>query len=200
MYREVKGSVLDKKTSASAYERIYLLTQDVGLLVCMYRKGTKQKGLVALDIFDEVEVVLREREGADTFFIQECRVISRQDWIGKDYEALMGVSELARFFSRNKFHEENSRAYYAIWEKSLVYMQHGIFSDAVILKAYIKVLKMEGYGVKEEWLVHLTEAEQAVVLRLISGVFGAVVLGAEDIELIPGIKESIKAWAKDWLG
>jgi recombinational DNA repair protein (RecF pathway) len=105
---QTEAFVLLKRPPADAFQSFSVFSPEHGSLLVLQRVPKKSAiTSVALDLFDEVSLLVESSNQGRTWFIKEARLIQRHAGIGRSYEALQLASSLATLVSRNTVDEDS---------------------------------------------------------------------------------------------
>ncbi len=157
---QTEACVLAKKPATEAHLPYVLFSPEHGILTVWLRntKGGSQP-TAALDLFDDVDVMLTSSNQGKTWFVKEARVLMRRGGIGRGYDSLRHTSHFTAIVARNQVPHEGRAKTAALLRQAL-----DAFADAsrapeiVYLKALYSFAKDEGYPVKQEWEEELQPA------------------------------------------
>ena len=140
-----------------------------GALTVLQRLSRKSSGTsVALDLFDEVALLIESSNQGRTWFVKEARLITRHAALGRGYETLRHASTLAALISRNPVHEDSRASAAALLRAALAAFAAGARPDLVFIKSLYRFARDEGYAVKQQWLPTLPpdlRADAEMLLR-----------------------------------
>jgi len=184
--------VLLKRPPADAFQMFTVFSAEHGTLLVLQRvpkqpaasrsAATKTSAAqVALDLFDEVSLLLETSNEGRTWFVKEPRLIVRPMNIGRSYDALRLASSLAALITRNPVHED-SRSQVA----TLLRTAFGAFAtanrpDIVFFKSLYCFARDEGYPVKQQWISTLPAVDRAAVAALLNQPLAAQSAAAPEV-------------------
>lgn len=163
--------VLGRQPSgADAFEQLSVFSEQEGLLLCLRRQSSKgPTGQSApLDLFDETELWLESPSEGRTWFIKEHRHLTRHPGIGRSYEALQTAAALTRLVQRNPVPDESRGPVAALLREALQSLDRGARPDLVWFKALFRLLRDEGYPVKQHWWQQLESADRAAAAAILN--------------------------------
>ncbi len=166
---QTEAFVLLKRLPGEAFQTFTLFSAEHGALLALQRVARKSgSSTLALDLFDEVALMLESSNQGRTWFIQEARLITRPADIGRTYEALRLASALATLVARNTV-EEGSRASVAVLLRgAFAAFAAGVRPDVVYFKSLYRFARDEGYPLKQQWFPTLPPADRADVATLLN--------------------------------
>lgn len=161
--------VLLKRPAADAYQSFNVFSPDYGSLLVLQRLPGKSPGtIVALDLFDEVSLLLESSNQGRTWFIKEARLIHRHASIGRSYDALRLASALAGLVARNTVDEDSRAAVADLLRNAFVAFGSAARPDIVFLKCLYRFARDEGYPLKQQWFPTLAADDQSAVAMLLN--------------------------------
>ncbi|HEY8931809.1 MAG TPA: hypothetical protein VIM44_00700, partial [Rariglobus sp.] len=96
------------------FQTFTVFTPEHGALRVLQRLPRKPSAdHLALDLFDEVALLLEGAPSGDAWFVKEARLLGRPAGIGRRYEALLQASAFAALVLRNPGPDESHPAVYA---------------------------------------------------------------------------------------
>lgn len=161
--------VLLKRPPADSFQSLTVFAPEHGALLVMQRVGRKSPVTsVALDLFDEVALLLDSSNQGRTWFIKEARLVSRPVDIGRSYEALLLASELAALIARNPVHEDSRTAVGELLRGAFAAFAAGPRPDIVYFKSLYRFARDEGYPLKQQWFPSLPAPDRTEVATLLN--------------------------------
>jgi len=161
--------VLLKRPPADTFQSFAVFSAEHGALTILQRVSKKSSGgSVALDLFDEVSLLLESSNQGRTWFVKEARLVTRHPTLGRSYETLREASALASLLARNPVHEDSRRAVATLTRTALAAFAEGARPDFVFFKSLYCFARDEGYPLKQEWFPTLTTADRAEVVTLLN--------------------------------
>ena len=132
---------------------------------------------VALDLFDEVSLILESSNQGRSWFVKEAQLIARHPGIGNSYETLRLASALAVVIARNPVHEESRPAVAGLLRSAFVAFAAGPRPDIAYFKSLYRFARDEGYPLKQHWFPTLPAADRTEVATLINQPLSAQTAG-----------------------
>lgn len=161
--------VLDRRPPTDAFQRFIVFSPEHGTLIILQRIARKSAGTVtALDLFDEVSLLLESSNQGRTWFVKEARLIARQTEIGRSYEALRFASGLAALVARNPVDEESRAAVAELLRTAFAAFAADPRPDVVFFKSLYRFARDEGYPLKQQWFPTLPAADRTEVAALLN--------------------------------
>jgi recombinational DNA repair protein (RecF pathway) len=161
--------VLMKRPPTDTFQSFGVFSADHGALTILQRIAKKTAGAgVALDLFDEVSLLLESSNQGRTWFVKEARLVTRHATIGRSYETLREASALASLIARNPVHEDSRGAVAALLRTAFAAFADGARPDFVLFKSLYRFARDEGYPLKQQWFPTLPEADRAEVAKLLN--------------------------------
>jgi hypothetical protein len=122
----------------------------------------------ALDLFDEVALVLESPNQGRTWFVLEARVLVRHEGLGRSYDTLRFCSAFAALLARNPVHEDSRPAVAALIRQALAAFATGPRPDLVYFKSLYRFARDEGYPVKQHWFESLPATDRTAVAGVLN--------------------------------
>ena len=161
--------ILLKRLPTDAFQGLSAFSPEHGSLLLLQRLPKKSAPTsVALDLFDEVSLMLESSNQGHSWFILEARLIARHPGLGHSYETLRLASSLAALIARNPVHEESRLAVGQLLHSALAAFASDPRPDIVYFKSLYRFARDEGYPVKEHWFPTLPADDRAEVATLIN--------------------------------
>lgn len=161
--------VLLKRPAADAFQSFGVFSPEHGSMLVLQRVAKKSPGTsVALDLFDEVSLLLESSNQGRTWFVKEARLIQRHAEIGRSYDALRLASALASLVSRNTVDDDSRAAVADLLRGAFVAFGTGNRPDIVYFKSLYRFARDEGYPLKQQWFPTLPAADRRVVATLLN--------------------------------
>lgn len=123
---------------------------------------------LALDLFDEVSLLLEGTQSGDAWFVKEARLLARHAGIGRRYEALRQASAFAALILRNPGADESHAAVYGLLRTAFAAFANSNRPDIVYLKSLYCFARDEGHPLKQQWFPALSAADRALAIALIN--------------------------------
>ncbi|MEC8209652.1 MAG: hypothetical protein VX372_01825 [Verrucomicrobiota bacterium] len=143
--------VLKTEPSGESFIKLYLLTAESGIFLCMKRNSKKANSSTIPDLFDTAVIHLETSQQGTMRFVKEYQLKQRRDVIGQDYRSLLSASRLSQLLLRNASHMPESEWLFRLTERAFNAFAEGKAPDVVLLKSLYLLLKNEGYPVRESW-------------------------------------------------
>ncbi len=161
--------VLLKRPPSDAFQGLTLFSGEHGVLQAQQRIAKKSTSTSpALDLFDEVSLILESSNQGRTWFVKEAVLTARHADIGRSYEALQFACALGSLVARNSVHEESRRAVAALLAQAFAAFAAGVRSDIVWFKSLYRFARDEGYPLKQQWFPTLAAADRTAVATLLN--------------------------------
>ena len=160
--------VLLKRPPSDSFHILTVFTATHGTLRVIQRLPKKTTSAhLALDLFDEVTLLLECAPQGDAWFVKEPRLIARHSGIGRHYESLVRASAFATLVARNPVPEESRASIHALLHTAFAAFAGDASADTVYLKCLYCFARDEGYPVKQQWLPSLPPELSAAAARLL---------------------------------
>jgi hypothetical protein len=160
--------VLLKQPPADAFQTFTVFSAEHGGLLVLQRLPKKTApASVALDLFDDVALLLESSTQGRTWFVRESRLLTRHGDIGRRYESLQFASTLATLVARNAVPDESRAPVAALLRTAFTAFAESARPDLVYFKSLYRLARDEGYPVKQEWLAGLPATQRAEAERLL---------------------------------
>jgi hypothetical protein len=161
--------VLAKREPTEAFQGFTVFSGEHGALLVMQRLSKKSaNAAVALDLFDEVSLLLESSNEGRTWFVKEVRLLRRASGIGRGYEALRHASDFAGIVARNPVHQDERPQVATLLRTAFAAFESAARPDIVFLKSLYCFARDEGYPLKEQWFPQLTPADREAVATLLN--------------------------------
>ncbi|HWZ93867.1 MAG TPA: hypothetical protein VNW30_01615 [Opitutaceae bacterium] len=161
--------VLLKQPPADAFQTYTVFSTGHGGLLVLQRLPKKNApASVALDLFDDVALLLESSNQGRTWFVRESRLITRHSGIGRRYESLRFASTLATLVARNPGPDESRAPVAALLRTAFTAFADSARPDLVYFKSLYRFARDEGYPVKQEWLAGLPAAQRTLAENLLA--------------------------------
>ena len=161
--------VLLKQPPADAFQTFTVFSDEHGVLLALQRLPKKNSAATfALDLFDNVALLLESSNQGRTWFVRESRLLSRPAGIGRRYESLRFASALTALVARNPVPDESRAPVAALLRAALPAFAESARPELVYFKSLYRFARDEGYPVKQEWLASLPAADRTEAERLLA--------------------------------
>lgn len=180
--------VLLRQPPADAFQTFTVFTPDHGALRVLQRLPAKKPaaGHLALDLFDDVSLLLEGAPSGDAWFVKEARLIARHAGIGRRYESLLQASAFAKLAARNPGSDETHATLHALLRTAFAAFASSDRPDIVQLKSLYCFARDEGHPVKQDWFPALPAADRALAIALINRPLAAQNAPAADVARLLG--------------
>ena len=166
---QTDGIVLLKHPAADSFQQFAIFSAEHGTLTALQRVAKKAAVTsTALDLFDEVALMLETSNQGRTYFVKEARLLERHVAIGRSYDALRLASALAALVARNAVHEESRAGVAALLRTAFAAFGASDRPDIVYLKSLYRFARDEGYPLKEEWFSALPSSDRSALATLLN--------------------------------
>jgi hypothetical protein len=150
---ETDAFVLLKRPPSDAFQSFNVYSAEHGILLVLQRLSKKPSASsVALDLFDEVSLVLESSNQGQTWFVREARLRARHPSLGRSYDTLRLASALATLVARNPVPEESRASVAALLRQALASFAASARPDLVWFKSLYRFAREEGHPVAQQWL------------------------------------------------
>ena len=143
--------VLKTEASGESFIKLYVLTAESGIFLCMKRVSKKANSSTIPDLFDTAVILLETSQQGTMRFVKEYQLRQRRDVIGQNYRILRSASRLSQLLVKNASHMPESEWLFRLTERAFDAFAAGKAPDVVLLKSLYLLLKDEGYPVRESW-------------------------------------------------
>ena len=143
--------VLKTEASGESFIKLYVLTAESGIFLCMKRVSKKANSSTIPDLFDTAVILLETSQQGTMRFVKEYQLRQRRDVIGQNYRSLRSASRLSQLLVKNASHMPESEWLFRLTERAFDAFAAGKAPDVVLLKSLYLLLKDEGYPVRESW-------------------------------------------------
>ena len=163
--------VLKTEPSGESFIKLYVLSVESGIFLCMKRVSKKANSSTIPDLFDTAAILLETSQQGTMRFVKEYQLRQRRDVIGQNYRSLRSASRLSQLLVKNASHMPESEWLFRLTERAFDAFAAGKAPDVVLLKSLFLLLKDEGYPVRESWWptlrADLRETAKCLLLSLI---------------------------------
>ena len=161
--------ILLKRPPADTFQSFGVFAPEHGALTILQRIAKKSAATtVALDLFDEISLMLESSNQGRTWFVKEARLVTRHASLGRSYETLRHASTLAALVARNPVHEDSRTAVAELLRTALAAFAGGARPDLVFFKSLYCFARDEGYPLKQQWFPTLPAADREAVATLLN--------------------------------
>ena len=161
--------ILLKRPAADSFQSLTVFSAEHGSMLVMQRVAKKSaNAAVALDLFDEVSLVLESSNQGRTWFLKEAQLIQRHAEIGRSYDALRQACALTTLISRNSVDEDSRPAVAALLRSAFVAFGSATRPDIVYFKSVYRFARDEGYPMKQQWFPTLPADDRREVATLLN--------------------------------
>jgi hypothetical protein len=164
----IEAFVLDRRPPSDAFQALLVFSASHGALWVMHRISRRASAPVAIDLFDEVSLILDSSNQGRTWFVREARVITHHAGIGRGYATLQHAAAIARLVARNAITEEGRESTARLLRTALAALDTGVRPDVVRFKATFVFARDEGHPLRQHWLPTLPVDDRTQVSELIS--------------------------------
>lgn len=161
--------LLLRRPATDAFQGWSGFSADHGPLHLLQRVPKKSAAsTAALDLFDEVALVLESPNQGRTWFVKEARILVRHAGLGRSYDTLRLCSAFAALIARNPVDEESRPAIAALLRQAFAAFAAGPRPDLVYFKCLFRFARDEGYPVKQHWFQSLPADDRSLVADLLN--------------------------------
>ena len=168
MPKHEEALVLKTEPSGESFLKLYVLTAESGIFLCMKRISKKINTSITPDLFDTAVILLETSQQGTMRFVKEYQLRQRRDIIGQNYRSLRSASRLSQLLVTNASHMPESEWLFTLTERAFDAFAAGKAPDVVLLKSLYLLLKDEGYPVRESWWPTLRTDLRETAKRLLS--------------------------------
>ncbi len=136
---------------------------------------------LAIDLFDEVSLLLEGTPQGDAWFVKEARLLHRHAGIGLRYESLLHASAFATLVTRNPGPEESYPSVHALLRTVFAAFAESARPDIVYLKSLYRFARDEGHPLKQQWFPALPAADRPLAAALINQPLAAQTVAPADV-------------------
>lgn len=168
MSERCEALVLKTELSGESFIKLYLLTVEHGIFLCLKRSSKKASSSTTPDLFDHALIELERSKQGDLKFVKDYQLICRHETIGHSYESLRNAASLSQLLVQNAAHLPESDALFELTQRAFDAFAKGKASEVVLLKSLYLLLKDEGFPVRESWWPNLPTDLRASARALIT--------------------------------
>ena len=110
--------VLKTEPSGESFLKLYVLTAESGIFLCMKRISKKTNTSTAPDLFDTAVILLETSQQGTMRFVKEYQLRLRRDVIGQNYRSLRSASRLSQLLVANASHMPESEWLFTLTERA----------------------------------------------------------------------------------
>ena len=187
--------VLKTEPSGESFIKLYLLTAESGIFLCMKRNSKKANSSTIPDLFDTAVIHLETSQQGTMRFVKEYQLKQRRDVIGQDYRSLRSASRLSQLLVRNASHMPESEWLFRLTEQAFNAFAARKAPDVVLLKSLYLLLKNEGYPVRESWWPTL-RADLRETAKCLLSEPSPVHIGKPEQKTCEHIKQNLTDWMR----
>ena len=159
--------VLRITPSGESFQKISVLTEESGYILCLNRISKKNPLLGKPDLFDTASIQIESSRQGTARFVKEYRILQRRCTIGQSYRKLHYASAFCSLIAQNAPHMAEPTLLYRITKRTLDAFAQKELPEIISLKALYLLLKDEGYPVRESWWpqlpTHLREPARQLI-------------------------------------
>lgn len=168
MPEQEEALVLKTEPSGESFLKLYVLTAESGIFLCMKRISKKANTSTTPDLFDTATILLETSQQGTMRFVKEYQLGHRRDVIGQNYRSLRSASRLSQLLVTNASHIPESEWLFTLAGRAFDAFAAGKAPDVVLLKSLYLLLKDEGYPVRESWWPTLQADLRETAKRLLN--------------------------------
>ena len=187
--------VLKTEPSGESFIKLYVLTVESGIFLCMKRVSKKANSSTIPDLFDTAVILLETSQQGTMRFVKEYQLRQRREVIGQNYRSLRSASRLSQLLVANASHMPESKWLFTLTERAFDAFAAGKAPDVVLLKSVYLLLKDEGYPVRESWWPTLRADFRESAKRLLSKPSPAHIDKAEQ-KTCESIEQDLTQWMR----
>jgi hypothetical protein len=136
---------------------------------------------LAIDLFDEVSLLLEGAPSGDAWFVKEARLLHRHAGIGRRYESLLQASAFATLVARNAGPEESHASVHALLRTAFAAFAGSDRPDIVYLKSLYRFARDEGHPLKQQWFPGLPASDRPIAIELVNQPLAAQTASPADV-------------------
>ncbi len=161
--------VLLKQPPSDSFQMLSVFSAEHGVLVALQRVAKKPTAnATAIDLFDEVSLILETSNQGRTYFVKEARLLKRHVDIGRTYDRLRHASALAALIARNPVDEDSRASVASLLRTAFEAFATSKRPDIVYLKSLYRFARDEGYPLKEQWFPTLPSSDRSGLATLLN--------------------------------
>ena len=149
--KQEESLVLKTASSGESFLKLYLLTIQNGVFLCLKRIPKKALHSSIPDIFDQALITLETSQQGTMRFVKEYQITQRREQIGHNYRSLSSASFFSQLLVSNAAHLPESKTLFNLTARSFDAFAAGKVPEIVLLKSLYLVLTNEGFPVRESW-------------------------------------------------
>jgi recombinational DNA repair protein (RecF pathway) len=167
---ETEAFVLSSRPPQENFQSFNVFAVEHGALFVLQRISRKSgaASATALDLFDEVSLILESSNQGRTWFVRDSRIVARHVEIGRNYETLRFASAFSTLVARNPVHEDSRGALGELLRSALAAFGAGPRPDIVYFKSLYRFARDEGYPLKQQWFPTLPAVDRQEAAALLN--------------------------------
>ncbi len=118
MTKQEEALVLKTEPSGESFLKLYVLTAESGIFLCMKRISKKTNTSITPDLFDTAVILLETSQQGTMRFVKEYQLMQRRDVIGQNYRSLRSASRLSQLLVTNASHMPESEWLFTLTERA----------------------------------------------------------------------------------
>ena len=187
--------VLKTEPSGESFIKLYVLSVESGIFLCMKRVSKKANSSTIPDLFDTAVILLETSQQGTVRFVKEYQLKQRRVVIGQNYRSLRSASRLSQLLVKNASHMPESEWLFRLTERAFDAFAAGKAPDVVLLKSLFLLLKDEGYPVRESWWPTL-RADLRETAKCLLSEPSPVHIGKPEQKTCKRIEEHLTQWMR----
>lgn len=195
MPEQEEALILKTESSGESFLKLYVLTAESGIFLCLKRISKKASTSTTPDLFDQAMILMETSQQGTMRFVKEYQLIRRREQIGLDYRSLRGASRLSQLLVSNAAHMPESDLLFDLATRTFDAFAEGKAPEVVLLKSLYLLLKDEGFPVRESWwpTVHADLSESA---RRILKMPAPAMISSEDRATCERLEQHLMQWMR----
>lgn len=185
------GIVLYRQLAGEHHLRLHLAAPERGLLRVLARHASKGTPPPP-DLFDAGDFTVEASRG-NAYFLKDFRLQRRRTELAQSYAAFEAACEFAEVFRKNLEHLEEPAEPVALLERGLDAFETGQRPEVTLLKSLYLLARMEGFPVKEEWLIGLPGSLRRQAKEVLNSPLTEQTVDSATVE---SLLHSLRAWLR----
>ena len=188
----LEGIVLNSVETGESHIILSIFSKKNGLSKVLLRTRKSVRFNSPPDYFDDVELVLNlPKDGIGLPFVKDFKVLNKRSGLATSHKKFEASSSIARLFLDNGADLQDVDPFFKLLQISLKFLELGHQPNCIFLKTLFQFGRLEGFAVKESWLISLSDKRRKVAKHILG-------TKLEDLEIseeiLPELIQSLRNW------
>ena len=188
----LEGIVLNSVETGESHIILSIFSKKNGLSKVLFRTRKSVRFNSPPDYFDDVELVLNlPKDGNGLPFVKDFKVLNKRSGLATSHKKFETSSSIARLFLDNGADLQDVDPFFKLLQISLKFLELGHQPNCIFLKTLFQFGRLEGFAVKESWLISLSDKRRRVAKHILG-------TKLEDLEIseeiLPELIQSLRNW------